>query len=278
MASGQSWTVQVVTTPATVLFDKVTWSSSDPSVAEVAVDGSKVLAVGAGQATITGTSRIRHVTHSYTVDVYVEVESVDLGPDLTLTFPETHQLTATVSPADATDPSVTYYDNDPVAFTVSDDGLITTQYVNIASLTQEVGVMTANGRTDTVAVTVLNPYTYDWDDETVDLAGTYTCWPKEFTTAPHLTGLTLTYTIAAEGTLDYDMALLTAATWDVWVYSEAGGWTVVGTMTLDANGVGVAAVTFPATDVLKVVTAPDHALGLAYTWSASFALSDLVFA
>ena len=103
----------------------VTWSSSDPTVATV-TDGT-VTAIKAGTTTITCTSLSNPTaTASCVVTVekpFVAVTGITLS-ETTLTMPESTShpaLTATVLPADATDPSVKWTTGDAATVSIGDD-------------------------------------------------------------------------------------------------------------------------------------------------------------
>lgn len=87
-------------------------------------------------------------------DLTVYVTGVNLTPataTLSLTGTTTEQLTATVAPVNATNPSVTYVSSAPSIATVSSTGLVTAVAVGSATIT----VTTVDGSfTDTTVITV----------------------------------------------------------------------------------------------------------------------------
>lgn len=87
----------------------------------------------------------------------VSVTGVSLDKtSLSLNLNETAQLTATVSPSNATDKSVSWTSSDTSVATVSSSGLVTAKAAGSATIT-----VTTNdgGKTATCAVTVVNPVT-----------------------------------------------------------------------------------------------------------------------
>ena len=137
--------------PANATDKSVTWTSSNPSVATVDSSGL-VTARAAGTATITVTTNDGHYTRTCSVTVSnVAVTGVTIDKSsISLTVGGTSQITATVSPADATDKSVTWASSNPTVATVS-NGLVTARAAGTATIT-----VTTNGGhyTATCSVTV----------------------------------------------------------------------------------------------------------------------------
>ena len=107
---------------------RVTWSSSDESVAEVTGTGG-VAAVGLGTCTITCSATDGSgVSATCTVNVVLQpVTDITLSSsNINMTnISETHQLTATVTPTDADIPNVTWTSSDETVATVDQTGLVT---------------------------------------------------------------------------------------------------------------------------------------------------------
>lgn len=142
--------------PSDATYKWVTWSSNDSNVATVD-DNWKVTAVAAGTATITATSSdntSKKATCAVTV-TDIPVTSVALDEDsISLTVGGTQQLTATVSPEDATDKTVTWSTSDGGVATV-EDWLVTAVAAGTATIT--VTSHADNTKTDTCAITVTAP-------------------------------------------------------------------------------------------------------------------------
>ena len=145
-------TVALVATvlPSNTTDKSITYSSSNPAVA-VAVNGT-VTAAGVGAAVIIATtSNGKTATCTVTVSVpTVDVTGVTLNKtELSLTVGESATLTATVTPANATDKSVMWSSSDPSVATV-ENGRITAVGEGTATVT----VTTSNGKTASCTVTV----------------------------------------------------------------------------------------------------------------------------
>lgn len=130
---------------ATVLPDNadnrdVVWSTSNEGVVTVAADGS-VTAVGEGIATVRATAG--GVSASCTVTVskgVVVVESVAVSQDkATLAVGDRLQLTATVSPANADNKTVTWTSSDTEVATVTSLGKVVAKGEGVAQITAACG-------------------------------------------------------------------------------------------------------------------------------------------
>ena len=116
---------------------EVIWSSSDEDV--VIVDNGYVVAVGEGTAVITceatDGSGVK-ATCPVTVTAIRWVTKITLSETyITSQIGNSYQLTATVTPSNATDKSVTWSSSDTSVATVSYSGLVTTQGVGTATIT-----------------------------------------------------------------------------------------------------------------------------------------------
>ncbi|MDR2561751.1 MAG: Ig domain-containing protein [Holophagales bacterium] len=160
--------------PANATNKIVTWSSSNTSVATVS--NGTVTGVAAGSATISATTQDggKTATCSVTVtSVPVPVTGVSLNKTSTsIAVGSSDTLTATVTPADATNKSVTWSSNNTSVATVS-NGIVT----GIAAGTATITVTTQDGnKTATCNVTVTSSggdapsvyvagYVYDGQDK-----------------------------------------------------------------------------------------------------------------
>ena len=120
----------------------VTWSSSDEGVATV-VDGT-VTAIKTGTATITATAGGKSAKCTVTVssDV-IEVTNITLNPtSLELEEGESKTITATVTPSNATDGTVTWSSSDESVATVS-KGVVTAVGEGNATITATAGEKSA---------------------------------------------------------------------------------------------------------------------------------------
>lgn len=140
-------------TPATAASDAVKWTSSAPSVATVASDGT-VTAVGKGSADITVTTS-NGLTSTVKVTVAPLPEGIELSAtSATLYENDTVQLTATVKPADASDKTVTWTASAPSVATVSATGLVTGKTPGVCDITAS----TSNGYKAVCRITVEHKY------------------------------------------------------------------------------------------------------------------------
>ncbi len=142
--------------PSNASNTSVTWSSGNTSVATVNGSGL-VIGVSAGTATITATTADGGKTATSTVTVSnnsVSVSSVAISPtSVTLTtVGATQQLSASISPSNATNQNVSWSsDNNNVA-TVSSSGLVTA----IAAGTANITVTTSDGGKKATSVTTVS--------------------------------------------------------------------------------------------------------------------------
>jgi len=136
---GATETLQATVSPANATNQAVSFASSDASVVTVNSSGL-VTAIGAGQATVTVTTSDGGFTAScdYTVtSTPVAATGVVLDKaTLSMGVGHTAQLTATVSPASATNKAVTYVSSNPVVATVDPaTGKVTAIKVGSATIT-----------------------------------------------------------------------------------------------------------------------------------------------
>ena len=118
----------------------VSWKSSAPNVASVDQTGS-VKALSTGTATITASADGKTATCEVIVkssDVAVSSLTIDKNA-LDLLVNETFQLTATVSPSDATDKTVSWATSNAAIASVSDKGLVTAISEGEATITASAG-------------------------------------------------------------------------------------------------------------------------------------------
>ncbi len=139
LAVGETAQLTATVSPADATDKTVAWSSSDASVAKV--DNGKVTALKSGKATIT--AKCGEKTAECVVTVSVPVTSISLDKTaLSLAVGETAQLTATVSPADATDKTVAWSSSDASVAKV-DNGKVTALKSGKATITAKCGEKTA---------------------------------------------------------------------------------------------------------------------------------------
>ncbi|MCR5448495.1 MAG: leucine-rich repeat protein, partial [Solobacterium sp.] len=138
--AGETLDVIVTLTPENA-YEKLTWSSSDTSVATVDENGT-VTALKSGTATITVSNEDGSLSASYSLIVAVDVTGVSLDrAEATLRIngeaKESVQLVATILPSDATITQIKWTSSDPSVATVDGDGLVTTVSGGNAVITAE---------------------------------------------------------------------------------------------------------------------------------------------
>lgn len=150
MTEESSRQLTAIVTPAAATDPSVEWTSSDESVVKVN-SGGLLNALKPGQAVITATAKDGSgVEARCTVNVVeriIEVSAITLdATKLSLTEGDTHTLTASVSPDDATDRSVEWTSSDETVATVSPDGEVKAISAGEATITA-----TANDGSETQA-------------------------------------------------------------------------------------------------------------------------------
>ncbi|KFJ06033.1 alpha-amylase [Bifidobacterium thermophilum] len=151
LAKGKSVQLSAAVSPSNATSRTVTWSSSDASVASVTGTGN-VTAVKAGTATITATAGGKSASVKVTVTdpgAKVDVQSVSISGAGTVAAGKTIQLTATVSPSNATNKTVTWASLDPSVATVSSTGVVTGVKAGTTTI-----LATAGGVSDLKSITV----------------------------------------------------------------------------------------------------------------------------
>lgn len=225
---GETKTFSAVVSPANATNKSVSWSSDNSAVATVN-SGGVVTGVAAGLVTITATTHDGSFTAICTVTVTIPVTGVTVTPTTaTIAMGETLTLNATVSPANATDQTITWSSGNTAVITVSSSGVVTGVGAGNASVT----VTTHDGaKTATSAITVIVPV------ESVSLP----------TTA----------SVALSGTLQLKAALLPANATDqtmTWSSGNTGVASVSAGGLVTGNVTGTTTITVTTTDGAKTAT------------------------
>ena len=157
VAVGNTLTLAATVSPSDATDQTVVWSSSDETIATV-VNGV-VTGVAAGQVTIIATAHdgggavATAVITVTDTTANIAVTGVSVSPEtVPLTVGDTANLTATVTPADASDKSVTWTSSDTGVATVDSSGMVTAVAAGTATITV---TTTDGGKTASAAVTVL---------------------------------------------------------------------------------------------------------------------------
>lgn len=157
VAIGGTTSVEVSYTPNDTNVKNVTFSSNATSVATVSSEGI-ITGVAAGSARITATAE---AANSGTVSAYVDitvtaiaVTGVTVSPtEKSLSVGETQQLTATISPSNATNKNVTWTSDATSVATVSNSGLVTAVAAGTATITVKSAADNTKKATCTITVT-----------------------------------------------------------------------------------------------------------------------------
>ncbi|SPF34400.1 Ig-like domain-containing surface protein (fragment) [Candidatus Desulfosporosinus infrequens] len=123
--------------PTNATNNKVTWTTSDPTVATVSSSG-KVVGVSAGTATITVITVDGSITSSCPVTVLnlVPVTGVSLNKSsATVNVGANVNLNDIIAPTNATNNKVTWTTSDPTVATVSSSGKVVGVSAGIATIT-----------------------------------------------------------------------------------------------------------------------------------------------
>ena len=160
-AANQTATLTATVTPSNATNKSVTWTSSNTSVATVSSSGV-VTAKANGTATITAkTADGTNLTATCTVTVAIPVLATGISLNQTsLSFTAANQtatLTATVTPSNATNKSVTWTSSNTSVATVSSTGVVTAKANGTATITAK----TADGTNLTATCTVTVAITQD---------------------------------------------------------------------------------------------------------------------
>lgn len=119
--------------PANTTELDIAWKSSSPNTVSVD-DSGNISAKNAGMATITATTT-NGLSASCSVTVVKPVTALSISPVDDLYVGDTRQLYVTISPADATDRTLTYYSSSPSCIAVDANGRITAKALGSATIT-----------------------------------------------------------------------------------------------------------------------------------------------
>lgn len=153
LTKGQTSNLSIAYTPSNANQNKgVTWSSDNPTIATVSSSGV-VTAMANGTAHITATSLLGFTSNSCTVTVKdIDVSGISVSPTrATVTKGATKQLTATISPYNATNQGVTWSSSNTSLATVDSNGLVSTKAAGTVTITA-----TAQGNTSYKANAVID--------------------------------------------------------------------------------------------------------------------------
>lgn len=172
LEEGKSATLTATVQPSNATDKTVSWSSSNTSIATVS--NGVITAVKEGTATITASAGGKTAQCMVIVTkAFVAVTGITLSQtSLSLEKGKTITLTATVTPADATDKTVSWSSSDASVATVSSSGVVTAVKAGKATITAAAG-----GKSAQCVVSVkeeggmdagINP----WEEDDEDFGGT----------------------------------------------------------------------------------------------------------
>ena len=205
---GDNYTLTATILPERASNTDIKWTSSDSSVATVNGSG-KVSAVGKGTCRITATAHngVSDYCAVTVAEKTVEVESVKLSDSqISLKVGDNYTLAATVSPKDATDPSLKWSSSNTSVATVNSSGKVTA----VGEGTCKITAASSNGLSASCAVTVTKAQStassaydkyilgdwrltliYDWDTEIDSPASDYGVTGKITFYSDHTARLTI---------------------------------------------------------------------------------------
>ena len=280
LKEGESTQLKATVKPDNATDKTVSWSTSNPAIVTVDKDGN-VTAVAEGSATVAAAHGNLSDACKITVTAQtVAVSSVTLNKtSLALTEQETFQLTATVSPGNATDKTVTWSSSNPAVATVSDNGLVTAKAEGSASITAKAGEKTATC-TVTVAKKIISVLSITLNKTSLALTEQETFQLTATVSPDNATDKTVTWSSSnpAVATVSNSGLVTAKAEGSATITAKAGEKTATCTVTVASSTIPVDAVylnklslslTENETYQLSAAVTPDNATDKTITWSSS---------
>ncbi|MDE5848521.1 MAG: Ig-like domain-containing protein, partial [Muribaculaceae bacterium] len=256
----------------------VTWSSSDRAIATVSTTGL-VTAKKKGSVIITAKAGDKTATCEITI-TDIDVTGVELNKtEVTLTEGETVNLTATVTPNDATDQTVTWTSSDEDVATVTDEGVVIAVAPGNAVITATAGNVSA-----TCTITVEAPFvaveTITLDKTTGSIEEGKTLQLKATVKPTDATDRTVNWTSSdpAVATVDAKGLVTAVKAGTATITAKAGEKSATCTVTVTAKTIAVTGITLDKTEAtiiegktltLTATVAPENATDKTVTWSSS---------
>ena len=277
LEAGQSTTLVATVSPADATDKTVTWSSSDASVATVGQDGL-VTAVKEGTAVITAAAGGKSATCEVTVrKKVIPVTAVSISrTSLQLIKGQSESLTATVSPADATDKTVTWSSSDATVVSVDQTGKVTALKGGAATVTASAGEYSATCR-----VTVTVPVTgISLDRTALSLEATQTTTLVATVSPSDATDKSVTWSSsnASVATVGQDGLVTAVREGTAVITAAAGGKSATCNVTVRKQVIPVSSVTLDkarlnltvgAVETLTATVLPENATDRTVTWSST---------
>ena len=258
----------------------VTWSTANAAIATVS-DNGLVTAVAEGTTTITAKAGDKTATCTVTVSKkIIPVTSVTLNKtSLALTEQETFQLSATVSPDNATDKTVTWSSSNTAIATVSSNGLVTAVQEGSATITAKAGDKTATC-TVTVSKKVIPVTSVSLNKTSLALTEQETFQLSATVSPDNATDKTVTWSTAnaAIATVSENGLVTAVAEGSATITAKAGDKTATCAVTVSKKVIPVTSVTLNKTSLtlteqetfqLSATVSPDNATDKTVTWSSS---------
>ena len=274
LIKGQSESLTATVSPADATDKTVTWSSSDATVVSVDQTG-KVNALNGGAATVTASAGEYSATCRVTVTVPVTGISLDRTA-LNLDAGQTATLAATVSPADATDKTVTWSSSDATVVSVDQTGKVTALKGGAATVTASAGEYSATCR-----VTVTVPVTgISLDRTALSLEATQTTTLVATVSPSDATDKSVTWSSsnASVATVGQDGLVTAVREGTAVITAAAGGKSATCNVTVRKQVIPVSSVTLDkarlnltvgAVETLTATVLPENATDRTVTWSST---------
>ena len=253
LKAGNTATLTATVSPESATDKTVTWTSDKPEIA--AVEGGKVTAVSEGTAIITAKAGDKTATCTVTVTkADVAVESVTLDKtSLELKAGNNATLTATVSPDNATDRTVTWESNATNIATVDNNGAVTAKAAGTATITAKAGDKTATC-TVTVAKADVAVESITLDKTSLDLKVGNNATLTATVSPDNATDRTVTWESNATNiaTVDNNGAVTAKAAGTATITAKAGEQTATCKITVTKADVKVTQITISGKNTLNV--------------------------
>ncbi|MEE1121866.1 MAG: Ig-like domain-containing protein [Prevotella sp.] len=277
LTEGETLTLTATVTPEDATDKTVAWTSSDETVATVK-DGV-VTALKAGKVTITAKSGEVSATCEITVNAKV-IPATGITLDKTtaeLTEGETLALTATVTPEDATDKTVTWTSSDETVATVK-DGVVTALKAGKATITAKAGEVSATCKI-TVNAKVIPATGITLDKTTAEMIEGETLTLTATVSPEDATDKTVTWTSSDETVATVKDGVVTALkAGKVTITAKAGEVSATCEITVNAKVIPATGITLDKTAAeltegetltLTATVSPEDATDKTVTWASS---------
>ena len=280
LAEQDTYQLTATVNPDNATDKTVTWSTANAAIATVS-DKGLVTAVAEGTTTITAKAGDKTATCTVTVSKKViPITSVTLNKtSITLTEQETFQLSASVSPDNATDKTVAWSSSNTAIATVSNNGLVTAVKEGTATITAKAGDKTATC-TVTVSKKVIPVTAITLNKTSLALAEQETFQLSASVSPDNATDKTVTWSSSntSVATVSNNGLVTAVKEGSTTITAKAGDKTATCTVTVSKKVIPVTAITLNKTSLalteqesfqLSAAVSPDDATDKTVTWSSS---------